>query len=184
MLKAVGYIDDRFYSEASAENGRRRHKATQLVDTHGAFHVSVDDEDLMYVEAWRSFVREWNFKPRLIETPLYHPTFLFGVTPDREGLILEGEPAVVEIKTGLMPWWTKYQAALQVIALEAWDNDIIYRRRIGVQIAADGLYNAVEFSDPADYDIARCIASVCMANENKLWKEMRETGYFANTEFI
>lgn len=191
MLKAVGYVDDRFYTADSAIRGRHIHKATQIIDGKGAQHLqAIDDSYVPYVEAWEAFVREWWFRPRLIETPMYHPAFLFGVTPDREGHtdhpmgLWTNEPTIVEIKSGMMPWWTKIQTAIQEITLQAWDVQQTFRRRIGVQLKPNGTYDVKVFEDPADHEIARCVASVCMANETKLWDEARDTGYFASAEFI
>ena len=191
MLKAVGYVDDRFYTAESAENGRRRHKATQIVDQFGAHQMTaIAQEDVPYVEAWESFVKDYKFRPRLIEVPMYHPAFVFCVTPDRGGFtthpdgLWTDEPSLPEIKTGMMPWWTKFQTAIQDITFQAWDLVPTFRRRLGVQLKANGTYHVEIFEDPTDYEIARCVAAVCMANESKLWREMRDTGYFASAEFI
>lgn len=192
MLKAVGYIDDRFFTPESAENGRRRHKATQLVDAIGDVNrIRIADEDLGYVEGWRKFVREWNFRPRLIETPMYHPVYLYGVTPDREGLtdhpggLWKDQPTIVEIKTGAMMWWTKVQAALQELTLQAWDVDPVYRERLGVRLGGDCDYEFKHYENTiGDLALAQYVAMVCMSNENKMWQEWRDSGYFASAELI
>lgn len=184
MLKAVGYVDDRFFSEASAIRGRHIHKATQIIDG-GLILGGLEQDYVGYVEGWEAFVREHRFTPRIIELPMYHPIYKFGVTPDREGLLDGSIPAVVEIKTGLVPWWTKFQTALQDLTIGCWDiGSPVYRRRFSVQLHADGHYVMQEYDDPSDYDIARCIAAVCMANQSKLWKELKDSGEFAGAEII
>ena len=85
--------------------------------------------------AWEKFKRDWKFIPRIMELPMYDPLLMFAGIPDREGL-LDGEPAIIEIKSGLMPRWAAYQTAGQELLLNAWDDPKIsvVRRRYGVAL--------------------------------------------------
>ena len=165
IIKAVGWEDDRFYTPGSADRGTRVHAATAAWD-QGQEGPELSDEELGYLLAWKKFVGEWCFCPRLIESPIYHKTLLYGVTADREGLILKGRPAIVEIKSGAMKWWTKYQAAMQDMAIQSWQDKPQFRMRVGVKLMSDGNYIAKEFSDIGDYARAKAAVVTAHANEN------------------
>ena len=154
-FKQVGYVDDQYYTEESRIRGKHVHAIRHFVDTGGVDSASVDDAYLGYLNAYMEFKTTWRFVPLMSETPIYHPTLLYGVTPDSWGLILDGDPAIVEFKSGLMPWWTKLQTAAQALAIEAWEPQPIYRRRIGVQLRKDGKFKAEEHRDYDDYDTWR-----------------------------
>jgi hypothetical protein len=149
----VRYVNDKYYTEESRYRGSYVHHTTHLIDEKDTgIWKKIHHEYLGFVEAYCEWKEVWRFKPRLIETPIYHPQYHYGVTPDREGLILDGDEAIIELKTGTMPWWTKIQTAAQDMALHAWDKDKRKtRRRIGVELKANGKFRAKEFDDESDY---------------------------------
>ncbi len=149
----VGYVDDRYYTEESRYRGQYVHRATHLVDEKDLVWNDVAPEYLGYVEAYCEFKEMWRFKPRLREIPLYHPDYLYGTTPDGEGKILDGDDAIVELKTGTMPWWTAIQTAAHDMGVGAWDAKEIYRRRFGVELKKNGKFRVKEFDDDHDYDV-------------------------------
>ena len=73
------------HREACLERGRRVHALTQLDDEGRLDEESDDAEILGYVEAWRSFKRDYGFTPRLIEHRVFHPQFKYAGTFDRLG---------------------------------------------------------------------------------------------------
>lgn len=154
VLKAVGIISDeetRWYNDKARDRGTAVHKCTHYLDEGDLDWSTVKDEWVGFVMGWEKFKRDWNFKPRLIELPLYDPLYGFAGTMDREGLILDNSPAIVEIKTGEVPHWAAEQTAGQEVLLNAWDRKPVRRRRFCVGLKADGTYRPpVEFKNPRD----------------------------------
>lgn len=169
IIRSVGWEpkeDIDRYTPQSAEDGTRRHQIAQDSD-EGKPSLEVRDEDLGYLAGWQRFVREYGVTMRLIERPMYHRTLLYGVTPDREVLIGGKYPAMVEIKSGAMKWWTKYQLCLQDLAIQSWQAKPQIRRRIGVKLLSEGDYIVKEWEDIGDYARAKAAVVTAHANENE-----------------
>ena len=153
VISFVGWADGQeYYRPEHLIRGSNVHILTHHEDNGTLESSFVDDAYIGYLMAYQEFKRVWNFVPRVMETPMYHPQHFYGVTPDREGLILDGDAAIIELKSGVMPWWTKYQTAAQDMAINAWEPVPTFRRRVGVQLSKDGKFKAEEFTDPDDYD--------------------------------
>ncbi len=168
IVKAVGWVDDTWFTEEGRWRGHCVHQGTRFIDEGNADWSTIAQEFFGYIMAYENFKKDWNFKPRLIEVPLYHPTLRYGVTPDREGLILEGVPAIVELKSGALSWVARYQTAAQDLAIQAWETHPTYRRRFGVKLLSDGTYMVKEFKEFIDYDRWKCAVVTAQANEGKL----------------
>ncbi len=166
IVKAVGWVDDTWFTEESRVRGTHVHMGTHFIDEGGADWSTIRQEIFGYIMAYENFKKDWNFKPRLIELPLYHPLLLYGVTPDREGLVQDGDPAIVELKSGALTWVAQYQTAAQDLAIQAWEKKPTYRRRIGVKLLSDGTYIAKEYKDPRDYDRWKCAVVTAQSNQN------------------
>jgi hypothetical protein len=149
----IRYVDDRYYTEESRYRGQYVHRATHLIDEQDIVWNDIAPEYLAYIEAYCEFKEVWRFKPRMREIPIYHPDYSYGVTPDGEGIILDGDAAIVELKTGTMPWWTAIQTAAQEMAVAAWDNPKNFRRRFGVELKKNGKFRVKEFDDDHDYAV-------------------------------
>lgn len=167
----VGYVDDRYYTEESRYRGQYVHRATHLIDEGDpdiwktiyaeATHF------LPFIEAYCEFKEVYKFKPRMREIPIYCPAMVpivvgnitlmvpqsYGVTPDGEGKILDGDDAIVELKTGTMMWWTAVQTAAQDIGISAFDLRPIFRRRFGVELKKNGKFRVKEFTEEDDYHL-------------------------------
>lgn len=165
--KSVGVIDDRYYTIASRERGKMIHQALHYMDEGDLHWPDMPPGFQAYLDAYEKFRRDWNFIPQLREVPLYNPDLLYGITPDAAGLILDGEPAIIEIKTGAIPWWAKYQTALQEETIRRWEEKPTWRRRIGLQLKADGTYVPKEFKDARDYVKAQAAVITAQSNESK-----------------
>lgn len=155
VFRQVGYSISDFFRPEHRIRGQYVHSACHYLDEGDLDWASLKDHPYQvegYVRAWQAFVKETNFIPRLIEVHTYHRDLLYGVTPDREGLIFSGDPAIVEIKSGTMRWWTKYQTASQALAVQSWEQSPTPRRRFGVELSIDGKYRMEEFTDPDDYN--------------------------------
>lgn len=173
IIKAVGWARPFQYPPGAAERGQRVHKATACLDLKVPV-TSIHDEELGYLAGWQKFETEYNFISRVVELPMYHRVQLYGVTADREGLILKGDPSVVDIKTGQMKWWIKRQLALQDMAFHSWEVKPTFRRRFGVRLFADGDYVCKEFTDFTDYHKSTCAVATAQADENE--ERMPEPG--------
>lgn len=158
----VRYVDRTYYNDEHLYRGTYVHWCTRLSDQGELDWADVAGEYIGYLEAYEDFKAVWKFKPRLIEVPMYHPHLFYGVTPDREGIILDGDAAIVELKSGHMPWWTKYQTAAQELAVAAWDRTPQpRRRRVGVELSKNGKFRAKEFRDPDDFETWRANLKTC-----------------------
>lgn len=161
------YSDNKYYTEDACYRGSYVHRTTHLIDEGDTgIWKKIYHKFLGFVEAYCEWKEVWRFKPRLIEMPIYYPEHLtvlqthgltlpmnpYATTPDREGLILQGDEAIIELKTGTMPWWTAIQTAAHDVGIHAWDKDQRKtRRRIGVELKPNGKFRAKEFSDDDDY---------------------------------
>lgn len=96
LHKAVYENVPKWQLEAAAERGTAVHLAAQALDGTGA--VSVEEEHLPYVRAYRDFLTEHSAVWSLTEKPLFHPELFFAGTPDRYGL-LDGKHTILDIKT-------------------------------------------------------------------------------------
>lgn len=158
----VGYVDRTYYKPEHLYRGTYVHWCTRLSDQGELDWADVAGEFIGYLEAYEDFKAVWKFKPRLIEVPIYNPDLNYGVTPDREGIILDGDAAIVELKTGQMPWWTAIQTASQDLAVAAWDGrPRARRRRVGVELSKNGKFRAKEYRDPDDFDVWRANLKTC-----------------------
>ncbi len=150
----VRYVDPTYYNEESRYRGQYVHHATHLIDDGDkGIWQKIHHDYLGFIEGYCEFKEVWRYKPRMREVPIYHPQYLYGVTPDGEGTILDGDDALVEMKTGSMPWWVRYQLAAQSIGVSAFDSQGIFRRRIGLELKANGKFKAVEFDEHDDDDL-------------------------------
>lgn len=141
----VRWVDPTYYNEESRYRGTYVHHATHLVDDEDpGIWQQIHKPYLGFVEAYCEFKELWRYKPRMREKPIYNPLFHYGVTPDGEGTIQGGDDALVEMKTGSLPWWVRYQLAAQSMAVSAFDTRDILRRRIALELRANGKFRAVE----------------------------------------
>ena len=118
ILRANGFVDDRWYTDEGRKRGQLVAMVTEL-DDRGELCDGQDlqalanerDVDLIgYLESWRAFCNAWLFETVYIEKPIYHPQWQYCGTPDRD--ILREKPAILEIKTGARQDWH----ALQTVA--------------------------------------------------------------------
>lgn len=135
------------------QRGKDVHFACELFD------LDELDEDTLaphlqgYVEGWKKFVRESSPNWAHIEQPIYHPTFNYAGTPDREGAFtFQGcriEDALIDIKSAeqLHPVW-----GLQLAAYNG-ARGKPHRRRFSVQVRDDGTYQIREWNAPDDWPV-------------------------------
>lgn len=105
-----------------------------------------------YVEAWRSFKRDYRFRPRLIEEPLLDPIYRIGTRPDRWGDSVIG-PITVQIKIGHVQPWVALQTAFEERCIALRNGETPTKstdRRFGVQLSPNGTIRVTRFFDPND----------------------------------
>lgn len=155
ILKSCGDIDTTYYTDEGRTRGSHVHAACHYLNkgTLDWNHLidqyeSGQTQYAGYVIGYEKFFREWNVKLEFFERPMYHPTLLFAGTPDLVCRVLDNVPAIIELKTGAIPEWAKYQTAAQELLVRAWEETPLHRRRWGVRLNKDGTYSKpVEFKD-------------------------------------
>lgn len=142
--------------EAARHRGSDVHLACQLFDEN-----DLDEERLeakqpkvhAYLKGWKKFLRDCQPNWVAIEEPVYHEGQAYAGTPDRfGGLLHKGRRlsiAQVDIKTAAAshPVWGVQLAAYNAAALY---GDV---PRLTCQLAPDGTYRLIEWTDPADWPI-------------------------------
>ena len=131
---------------AASERGRAAHLATELDDEGCLDESTVDASIRGYLDAYRKFKAEKVFKPSLIEQLVYHPYMNYAGTLDRFGT-LDGEPVLIDLKTGGQMPWHGAQTAGYATALFR-----VVNRRFGLELRANGTYRLHQHKDPADFD--------------------------------
>lgn len=117
MLKQMGLVDDRWYTEESSARGTDVHDLTAQYDL-GALDVASCVSPhrgylLAHVQAMSILRPEF----LAVEQPFVHPVHRYGGRPDRL-LILQGKPGVLEIKATVPTKAHRIQTALQAILVE------------------------------------------------------------------
>jgi hypothetical protein len=92
------------------ERGTQVHAACEAIDL-GFFDSSAYPQEVLpFVEAYRAFKVAVNFEPKHIEQIVYNEQYGYAGMLDRLGL-LNGKPALVDIKTGVPHFATVIQVA-------------------------------------------------------------------------
>jgi hypothetical protein len=143
-LKTAGVID---YSmipqdilQRAAIRGTAVHRACELFDLDTLDESTLDAEIGAYLEGYKAFLRDTGFQPARVERRIYHPEHQYAGTLDRTGSI-NGQFAVVDIKTGIMLDGHRAQLAAYTMALPMPRR----YRRFGLQLTGDGGYRVHEF---------------------------------------
>jgi hypothetical protein len=88
LAAADTQLSNYFYEErkeAAALRGKDVHLACRDLDRNYADWWSEEKEIAGYVKAYEQFKKDFEFKPALIEMPLYHDVWRYAGTPDRTG---------------------------------------------------------------------------------------------------
>lgn len=109
-----------------------------------------------YLLAWINFRNDFDFAPTHIEHQVFHPRLFYAGTIDRVGVV-RNQLSIVDIKTSakLGPAVGVQLAAYQ----HALESEEEVTGRYAVQLADDGTYRVVEYTNPLDWDAFRgCLA--------------------------
>jgi hypothetical protein len=159
-IKAAGLINDTWYTPMSRDRGRAVHLATQFEDEGCLDEDSLDPVVEPYLIGYRKFKVDTGFKPELIEARLCVLEYGYAGTLDRTGLLDKKQRAIVDFKTGELPFWVGMQLAGYANGLP---NGATYTR-YAVQLKNDGTYKIQRF-DAKDYrqDLNDLLAAVRIA---------------------
>lgn len=146
ILKARGFIDDRWFTEESRARGQAVHAACHYLDEEDLDWDTLDPIVVPYVRAYEKFKIEHGFIPHLMEHRVFNPTYMYAGTLDRTGWINERE-VLLDFKSGAISPWVGLQLAGYGLCLKK------RLPRIALRLKADETYELREFKDPADYDI-------------------------------
>lgn len=121
LLKECGVIDTAFYTNAGADNGKRRHLITELMDKGTLDWGSVADEDFAYAQGWAEFCKDYQFEATHIEQPMFHEYFMYAGIADRLGVSGEDRvPTIVDLKTGSkLERWVELQLLLYAMMVDS-----------------------------------------------------------------
>lgn len=111
LISEFGLSNSEWYGLQAKYRGSHVHTATQYYDEGDLDILSLDDTIKPFVEAYIKFKSEIKgLEYTLIETSLYDVDYKFAGTFDRYGA-LNGEPILLDIKTGSAPKWANVQLA-------------------------------------------------------------------------
>lgn len=159
ILKDEGFIDPTYYDEYSRTRGKYVHKACALWDRNVLDLETLDPIIKSYLGGWTAFLKDSKFKIIDIEKRIEPLGGLgFAGTPDRIGW-LNGDLAVIDIKTGKPEQWT----ALQLAGYEILRGDSL--KRVAVQLTVEGKYKTYRYTDRTD----RAVFMAALAVHN--WKK-------------
>jgi hypothetical protein len=163
LLAAEGFIDSRWFEEYYAIRGTYVHRACELLDKDELEEAELDPALVPYVAAWQKFMNESGFKITEMETRLVSETYKFTGKPDRVGA-LNGYPAIIDLKSGVLQSWT----ALQLAGYEILKGSP--HKRFGVQLTDEGTYKLKEYKDRQDRNIFLAALACYNWKQNNLKK--------------
>lgn len=147
IISAAGLTQGaEFYTEESRARGTAVHAAAQYLADDDLDWDTVVDDIRAYVEAVPRFWGETGITILFTETPLAHLTLQFGGTPDVPVGIINGEPLVIDYKTGTYQPHHAIQLAALVELVRANAENFglrateLPKRGLIVALHADGRY--------------------------------------------
>lgn len=131
ILKAEGFIDDRFFDDYSRDRGTYVHLATHMDDMGDLDDDTVDPVIVPYLKAWRRFKKESGFVVEQSEISLASKAYNYAGTIDRIGRFPSGSitRAAVELHNDgtykLYPFTdrTDKHIWLSVVAVHHWKQN-------------------------------------------------------------
>lgn len=119
---------------------------------------SIDPQIAGYLEAWRRFVRERNYKPLLVEARVYHRVLRYAGTLDDAGefdvgarrvLGLFDKKCTYDLHPAVGPQTAAYLAAAHDCGLLPKS----VKERFAVHLHSDGTYDVAPLAEPTDFAV-------------------------------
>lgn len=143
--------------EYARQRGTYVHEATVLMDEDDLDWDSVPVGWGGYLEGYRRFRMESDLVVEHRESPLCHPTYRFAGTCDIAGK-LNGEPVVIDIKTGgPMAFWPLQLSGYGLLLGGTG------RKRFSLRLREDGTYRLDPHDDPKDGNLFLAALSTAQA---------------------
>ena len=123
ILKRMGIVDTRFFTEEDAINGTNRHLAIELHEKGTLDYKELDKDIKPYLKQWKKFKRESGFKVLETEKAIFNQIYQYCGKCDVIGK-MRGMPfpVVLDIKTGTVPFWANLQVSAYASALPRFHN--------------------------------------------------------------
>lgn len=150
ILKAVGLTkDSSFYTKGGSDRGKRVHSAIYVDHIEG--EPEIDEEIEPYLVAWHNFKKSVQFEPFLefCERPLFSKELWFAGTPDIV-CMLNGKITLIDIKTGQVYEWVRFQTAAYAHLLKA--NGFKIEQRKVLKLNPNG-FKLLSCDDVTDGDV-------------------------------
>ena len=148
VLRAAGYVDDRWYTPEATHRGTVVHVATALWDRGQQTLPGLPDECRGYLESWQKFLADREPEFLSIERANWSPMYMYAGRWDRRALMSDGH-WLIDIKTGNPVWWHGVQLAALA---ELCDRELV--GRMAVYLQAVGWAPIVRiYTDPSDWDV-------------------------------
>lgn len=164
IIKEVLLLNVQFSGDTTKMDiGTKAHLTTQYYDND-----ELDESDLHptlqnYLQAWKSFKKDFNPKFELIETMFYHKRFRYAGTIDRYAVV-NGSRLILDIKTGREYVWHPIQLEGYKFLLE--DNGYEVDRTACVYLTPEGTYKYREHKSPNLF--LACLSVYNFKKTNKL----------------
>lgn len=151
ILKSVGVIDDRFYTEESKNRGTQIHLLSEKIDKGEI--PEIEDEYIPYVDAYFQFLSDTKFKVTEVEKRVFNLPYFYAGTLDKRGKIYGDNLSIIDIKSGIAAPW----AALQLAAYEACYKEP--HLRFVLRLKPNGKYELIQHEDKSDKLVFLSMAS-------------------------
>ena len=137
---------------AARELGSHVHLACHYWDTKTLDYQHLDPNLLPYLKAWISFLDASGFTVVESEVPGFNRKMQYAGTPDKRG-VMRGSTWLIDIKSAASASSFLGTVGPQTAAYQQLDtaDGVKPRKRMAVQLRADGTYRIFECKDPSDF---------------------------------
>ena len=161
ILVDLGFVNTTFFTEEGRERGKGIHK---VIENHcrGAHCIAIKKEWEPYIQAFKNFEKDCDWKAEYIELAMGCPTY--AGTADQIGKF-EGKEAILDVKTGAISAATglqlaAYEKLYRIYRLAdnalVFDDDPVYEpplppmKRFALQLTETGRYILTEYKSRQD----------------------------------
>lgn len=168
LLKAVGLIDDTWFTEFGRLRGKLTHKVIKYFNDGELDEATVDPVLQPYFHGYLSFLADTGFVVVNSELVVYDPGLDYIGTLDLEGFFPRNPKLLYigDTKCNEVYDWTRLQLALYRKARG------LPRRRFGLELHANGTYKIVWFTDP--YDEAEALGLLKQYRQEELCQQQKQ----------
>ena len=140
VLEAEGFVDATFMSEYGRDRGGLVHLANRYLLEGRLDEDTLDPRIIPYVDGTKQFIVDMGYKPHIIEQSMFHPIYLYGMTPDTIGTVKQfgDELVLIDWKSGAPHPATIIQMASYLEGLRA--NGIEVKHVYIIYLKDDGTY--------------------------------------------